>query len=524
MTESIRQVLPRNSNDSLSNLFARAINLTRDDPILFNDLILRRPPYWSRQAQIARDMTRFKTVVVATGNEVGKSYLAAGIALWFLLTRPGSLVCCTAPTQTLLSTVLFKEIGRAARSMQGAWPLDFELTDSPQASPQVFRLGPGWLILGISTNKVERFSGQHAPELLQVIDEASGVHPTVMEALDSQDPSKRLMIGNPLSPNTYFHRLYKRGQQEERDASIPEAFKTVARTISTLESPDIGLDRSARGLASQSFLVEARRNWGDGSSLWQSHIVGEFPESVSESLLEPAWVDRAFNVQRGEGPHAGRRILAVDLAGGGGGDRFVALVRDRLGVLALSVSNRVDVPQAALVVSQIARKFAIQQERIVYDANGIGRDLPRYLREYGITNAVPYFGSGSGEGHRIHRFLNTRALCGWKMRERLDPETRVWDRGRPIDPEMRRAAEEFARADVPGWQTGTKVEIQPAFAIPKNVVGEHFQSFEEELKGLERRNGPKDVIALEPKEDYCKRLGRSPDLADALLMSFWLGD
>lgn len=104
-------------------------------------------------------------MIVPTGNSVGKSYCAAGLILWWVYTRPGSLVVTTALSQTLLGTVLFKEIRRAKASSKTALP--GRITDSPNVSPQTLLVdGTGWGVLGIATCGVERLSGQHNPNLL----------------------------------------------------------------------------------------------------------------------------------------------------------------------------------------------------------------------------------------------------------------------------------------------------------------------------------------------------------------------
>ena len=68
----------------------------RDDPIRFNEICLKREPYWERQKEIFRSLVRFRATVVYSGNAVGKSFALAGAIFWWLYSRPGSLVICTA--------------------------------------------------------------------------------------------------------------------------------------------------------------------------------------------------------------------------------------------------------------------------------------------------------------------------------------------------------------------------------------------------------------------------------------------
>ena len=77
----------------------------KDRPALFNELILNRPPYWSRQKDLCRSVVKYRTTVAYTGNMVGKDYWVAGIVVWWLLTRPESLCIITGPSQLLLVSV-----------------------------------------------------------------------------------------------------------------------------------------------------------------------------------------------------------------------------------------------------------------------------------------------------------------------------------------------------------------------------------------------------------------------------------
>ncbi len=69
----------------------------RKRPDLFNELILKRAPYWSRQIDLCRSVVEYRTTVAYSGNMVGKDYWIAGIVLWWLLTRPKSLCIITGP-------------------------------------------------------------------------------------------------------------------------------------------------------------------------------------------------------------------------------------------------------------------------------------------------------------------------------------------------------------------------------------------------------------------------------------------
>ena len=68
--------------------------------------------WWPKQTEVARLLANNRRVAVKSGNGVGKTYLAADIALWFLYTHPGAVVLTSAPTARQVKHVLWQEIRR----------------------------------------------------------------------------------------------------------------------------------------------------------------------------------------------------------------------------------------------------------------------------------------------------------------------------------------------------------------------------------------------------------------------------
>lgn len=464
----------------------------KDKPIEFNVDVLGRPSYWPRQEQICQAVVERKTVIVPTGNSVGKSYCAAGLILWWLYTRRGSLVVATAPSQTLLGTVLFKEIRRAKSLSKISLP--GRITESPNVSPQTLLVdGTGWGVLGIATRGVERLSGQHNPELLVVVDEASGIDDEIWEALDSQNPAKLVVFGNPLRAEGRFRDLSLRAAREAGDPSIPTHEKLLEICIPSTESPDIVLDRSPRGLADRGFLEASRRQYGDTGLWWRTHILAQFPEVSAEALIPEAWLDWATRPEHRQGltatdPRCGPKRIAVDLGEGVGRDRTVVLVRDDRGILDVHASNTTDLPQAAHIVRQMITKWQVAHDHVTYDKLGIGASFVNHLHAVGIKTARPY--AGEGRPHDRNSFTNVRTECAWTLRNRLDPN---WC----PDPRVPHAT-------------------QPGFHIP---CGVWWPQMREELKTLSYDLVGKQTRLI-PKKDHSERLGRSPDLADAFMQSF----
>lgn len=475
---------------------AELLELCEDDPVAFNTYVLQRAPYWEKQEEICRAVVENKTTVVESGNSIGKSYLLAGLALWWLYTRPGSLITATAPSQTLLGTVLFKEMRaaiaetRIPRPGRPFIPLPGKITDSASASPQVLAIdGTGYQVLGIATRGVERFSGQHNPDLFQLIDEASGIESPIWEAMNSQNPVKRAIFGNPIKAEGEFVEVAKLGEKHAKDASIPGNKRTKLLIIPSTASPDIHLERSPRGLADKGFLDSNRERYGEDSLWWRTHILAQRPTVSTEGLLPPHWLDFAVAQRRPEQPIGIAHLLKVkrlacDLGEGVGKDKTVIIVRDDLGILEVAASNAWGLPEAAAEMAKLARQYNVPDHHCSYDALGIGRDMPNHLHRHGLK-ARPYRGSASVKGD----FANMRSYCGWKLRQRLDP-----DRDDPHHPGQKQVP--FILKPGPWW-------LQ---------MREEMAEVKYELIGQK--------VKLENKDDLMIRLGRSPDFFDAVAQSF----
>lgn len=442
--------------------------LCRENPGRFNSTILGRGRYWARQREIVRSVKDHPSTLVPTGNMVGKTFMGAGTILEFLLLHPGCLVMATAPTQTQLEEVLWKEVERAYHGAR--IPLGGRLLRSPLK----IDMGGGWQALAYSTTKVERFSGHHAADLFVLVDEASGVSDAIYEAILSLGPSRELLIGNPLAPTGAFY---------ERCQRAPTNPLANLIQISSLESPHIDLERSPWGLADATWLAKARNDYGEGSLWWTCHVLGLFPDSGVDTLIPRSWLDRAGTAG---GVRSGAARTSVDLSEGNGGDRTVVLTRDDNGVLQWEHSARWSLEEAANRTLAQVKKWGVEPHRVTFDSAGIGADFDARLRAVGIVGAKPYRGGWDGG----REFGNLRSASAWLLRQRLDPDRQV--------------------------RQGGAMAVQLGFRIPQELLA----LCRDELQGLRYTQDSKGRVAMEPKEDFVKRLHKSPDFADTLIMSF----
>lgn len=506
--------MPNPPSDHLLDLLAEC----REDIGLFHEAVLGRPPLHPAQERIARSVVANTWTVVPTAHALGKTWFAPSIVLGWLFTRPNSVVLTTSPSNTQLVHALWSGIKQAFASSR--YQLGGRISEG-SASPQLLTLESKWFAIGFSAAKVESFQGirPDGGEMLVLVDEASGVDDAIWDAIQSLGATSHVAFGNPLRSKCRFRDLY--------EACVKGEPGYNAINLSAFDSPHAHLTDDevvARGLptglANKTWIDGIRAAHGEGSTFWTTRVLARFPDEDHDQLIAAGWLDYAFAAIRDASRSPGQRTLALDLSKGNGGDRTVAMVTSDLGIEELVADNTISLPSAAALARKLSEKWGIKHDHIVYDAGGwCGPDMARYLVEVGINDAVPYRGSASGGT----RFANRRSRSAWALRQRLDVQRvrPVIQQHQPLPSGMslaqQRRYEQQQRAAAPETVT------QPPFAMPMSVLGANAADLRRELSEIRyRHDGPK--IALETKAEMTARLGHSPDLADALIMSASLWD
>src|SRR5947209_9821873 len=81
------------------------------DPVAFVETVLGQRP-WAKQAEILRAVAAAPQTTVRSSHGVGKTWVAACSALWWVYSHRPSLVLTTAPTARQVEGVLWAEIHR----------------------------------------------------------------------------------------------------------------------------------------------------------------------------------------------------------------------------------------------------------------------------------------------------------------------------------------------------------------------------------------------------------------------------
>lgn len=143
-------------------------------------------------------------IKVDSGHGTGKTMIASGIVSHFFDCFAPSITYCFAPTYPQINDLLFKEIRTARRKTD----LPGDVLDSPVIKYRANHFVKGRASGG--TGKTEKIQGQHDKYMLFVLDEAEGIDPYVIDSIQSMTAggiSIVLMLANPRTKTSRFARL-----------------------------------------------------------------------------------------------------------------------------------------------------------------------------------------------------------------------------------------------------------------------------------------------------------------------------
>jgi phage terminase large subunit len=252
-----------------------ALQCYQSDPVGFCREVLGSTP-WSKQIEILEALRDHPRVTVRAGHGVGKTHVAASAVLWRLHCFSPSVVLTTAPTHRQVKEILWREIRR--QQGRARLPLEGEVRET------TIKLRDDTFALGLSTDEPDRFQGFHSPNILVVVDEASGVPEPIYEAIDgalTTAGARLLLIGNPTRPTGRFADSHR----------LPGWHKVH---ISTFDTPNLQAGDLVRPeLVAPGWVAEKREEWGEESPIYQVRVLGQFPDSADDTLFPLSWIEAA---------------------------------------------------------------------------------------------------------------------------------------------------------------------------------------------------------------------------------------
>lgn len=443
-------------------------NAIPEDPIAWIES--RGGHVWSKQREICAALAKPRArVVVPSSNGTGKTHLAAQLAIHFArkYQNENARVVVVGPSWDQLDegTLHHARISDAI-SPPGSLGISRGVFTINDRSMIVWRSPPK----GQTARNI--LQGLHSEKMLVILEESSEIGFRLWNeatiALTSGGDARILSIGNPLDTGTPFHAAC---EPKSGWHCIP---------IGTWDTPNFTGEKVPEELEN----TLPTKEWVNESKLtlskaeYRARVEGKFPEKSEWALIEPEWVARAMSDTRKPRKNA-PAIVSVDPGSGGDPTVTCETKDDVLRFVPMGLLERSrDRAAVAEFIGAVAKR--LKSPAIVVDSFGVGGDFGPPLARAAPRARVLMLNTGDRQKlkrYQAREYQDPRAVIGWRFAERLQD-------GSLVLPEDR----EFARQILELRQEPT-------------------------INGLRK---------LEPKADMKIRLGRSPDLLDAALLSQWV--
>jgi phage terminase large subunit len=483
-------------------------------PELFFERVLGVTTLEDYDRRVLQSVVDNERTAIAACHDVGKTWKAARVVLWFASCFPYSKVITTAPTYNQVKNILWSEI-RAAHS-RALIPLGgkLNLTDW-----QLSQEGD-WFAIGFTPRNElsgeagqgtqSSFQGFHAPHLLLVFDEATGIPtPTwnMAEGLLTSANVKFLAIGNPTSRSSEFFKCFSSPSWAKiylscfdspnlrANGIVDEA--TLMREIQRVrEMPEAEAQARLKSyevvkpyMLSTKWVIQSILRWGIEHPLTVSKVLGKFPRTGTNVLIPLDTVEeaqrRVHNAEPGE-----RKTIGVDVARFGV-DTTVFTAMHGLQAKAKKSLVKRDTGEVSGEVIAFYREHGA--DVIVVDETGVGGGVVDNLREAQRNKLIP-------ENVEI-RGVQFGAGVECSGGETCKHDSADCDKARYVNLKARMFG---LLAD----------DLKAGLALLPDEV------YAEELPTILYGYDSKGKLVIESKDDYKKRTGRSsPDHADSLALA-----
>lgn len=456
------------------------------DPVGFVDEFIPRLQLTDYQRECLSYVCTDKKVCVRGPHGLGKTAMVAGgLVLWFALTREdmcrkngGDWKCVTtASVYRQLEKFLWPEVRKWARNGGIEW---LKLGREPfsrryELITTQLKLEHGEAF-AVSSDEEGNIEGAHADHLLYVIDEGKSVKAETFDAVegafsgagaDTINEAYCFVISTPGEPTGRFYDIQSRKKGYED-------WKVRAVTVD---------EAIAAKRVSLEWVNQRREQWGEGSALFQNRVLGNFATDASNGVIPIAWVELAM-ARNWPDNEPSFTCCGVDV--GRGHDRSIIAKRFGNCIAPLDMMATFDASKGVGDTMELAGKvakvlnFFARSGYASIDTIGIGAGVFDRLAEQGFDLE----GFNAGESSRYTdssgeiEFANRRAEAWWNLRELLNPAN------------------------------NNNIVLPDDEELLGDLVTPHYKT-----TSLGK-------IQIESKDDIIKRIGRSTDRGDSVVMAF----
>lgn len=461
--------------DELEDELAEIAASCADDPLAFAEVAYpwdegelkgkHGPREWQREAlgdirDHLNSPNRYQPLLLAraSGHGIGKSAFISMVTDWACSTHVDSRIVITANTETQLRTKTWPEISKWRRlSLFSHW---FKTTATSISSLDPKHTA-SWRADAVpwSDTNTEAFAGLHneGKLILLIFDEASNISDKVWEVAE----------GALTDENTIIIWIVF-GNPTRNTGRFRECFRKFKHRWNHKQI-DARAVEGTNKVQHQKWIDD----WGEDSDFVRVRVRGMFPRASALQLIPTDWVASAMKRQAAY-HMKDALVIGIDIARGGEDNNVVWFRRgmDAKSIKPVVIPGSETRDTTKFVTKVCTLVMEHKPDGVFVDSTGVGGPVADSLRK--LLPGVPIIDVNFASAAPKEKYTNMRTYMWWEMREAI--------------------------------RAGLALDFDPAM--------------EEELTSPEYYHDSKDRIALEKKDDIKKRLGMSPDRADALALTF----
>lgn len=442
---------------------------------------------WSKQKEILMSIVNNKRTAVKSCHSIGKTFLSAVAAAWWVDTRYDSMVQSTAPTYDQVHAQLWEEIRKLHTRVGLVGTVnDNDQWKRPMVNEQTGRekmqlVGQG---RKPADGNIHGFHGIHRKDgVLALLDEGCGLAESLFtgaEAITTSSLDRQLTTGNPDDPATEFGKIF---------ATLAHQWNLI--TVSAFDTPNFTdegdnlrkkykndpeklayVEAMLENLPKPETVEQQKELWGEDSPRYLSKVLAEFPLVSEDSLFTPAEINTGLNakIEPGKDPF---RVLAVDPARYGG-DKAAVVMCEEGKITVVATYNTMDLMELSARVHKHALDLKVDQVRV--DSIGLGG---------GVQDRLVALSRSEGKPYAVIEMVANSS---------------------PPDKSLHRNARAF-------WYDSFKYKLRAG-----NLDIPDHRDLLDEMSRV-RYSYPNGIMKIESKDEMRKRGVHSPDIMDAAVMA-----
>ncbi len=476
-------VLSKTDMAEIQRKFQHYLMRWKRDPVAYAIEACRTIPT-DKQAAFLRNVAKYKFVAIRSGHSIGKSRALALLGHWYLDTHwePGRKVKlpCTGPSGSNIEDVLWSEM-KTVLEMKVQWLKDrWEI----HAEKYYCVEGPNDMFARIRTARRENpdaLQGFH--DALFILDEGSGIPVEVFQVAEgafADEHSMGAMTGNPTTNAGYFYDVFhEKSFWHTMHVSCLDTLLDNTYEFPWCQPNGEIKREEVQGRVTRRYVEDMLEKYGENSNVYKVRVLGDFGSGTGEVVIPRKSIKDAF--EREPFDQSGReRVMGIDVAREGEDDSAL-VIRQGQTIEYAEIWHGYDTYLTQQKAQNLTRLWAAEGkpiDAIHVDIIGFGAGVYDGLRHSGyparpvrVSDAAQ--DSKDGVCHRLRDWL--------------------WWRGRTFFASGTTAVK-FSRQTEEGRMLFQELST-PTYAIPL------------------------DKIKVETKDELKRRGFRSPNIADAFLLT-----